>query len=279
MMPRQEILSSGIPVPVLGQGTWNMGDRKERREDELRALRLGLDLGMTLIDTAEMYGRGRSEELVGEAIRGRRDEVFLVTKVIPENASRESVPRSCEKSLRRLGTDRIDLYLLHWRGRIPLAETVGAFERLVDAGLVRHWGVSNLDAADLDELVRLPAGAKCAVNQVYYNLFRRGIERRLLPVSRKRGIVTMAYSPFEQGRLRQEGVLARVAGRRGITVHQTMLAWTIRANGVIAIPKSGNPEHVRQNAAAAQVRLDDEDLRELDIAYPAPGVDVPLETT
>lgn len=266
-------------MPVLGQGTWNLGEKRERRDVELRALRMGLELGMTLVDTAEMYGHGRSEELVAEAIRERRSDVFLVTKILPQNASRAGVRRSCEKSLERLGTDRIDLYLLHWRGSHPLGDTVDAFEQLVEDGLIRHWGVSNFDVDDLDELLRHPAGARCAANQVYYNLFHRGIERRLLPECRKRGITVMAYSPFEQGALRPEGTLARVALRRGITVHQVMLAWVIRDQGVIAIPKSGSPGHVRENAAAAAFRLEEEDLRELDAAHPAPGVDVPLETT
>jgi diketogulonate reductase-like aldo/keto reductase len=279
MESRQEILVSGARVPVLGLGTWNMGDKRERREVELHALRQGLELGMTLVDTAEMYGHGRSEELVAEAIRGRRDDVFLVTKILPENASRTGVRSACEKSLRRLGTDRVDLYLLHWRGRHPLADTVEAFEQLVEDGLIRHWGVSNFDPDDLDELMRHPAGKRCAANQVYYNLFHRGIERRLLPACRKRAIKVMAYSPFEQGRLRPEGALARVARRRGITVHQAMLAWAIREEGVIAIPKSGKPEHVRENAAALSIRLEEEDLRELDAAHPAPAVDIPLETT
>jgi diketogulonate reductase-like aldo/keto reductase len=270
---------SGLEVPVLGQGTWKMGDSPQRREQEIRALRTGFDLGLNLVDTAEMYGGGRSEELVGEAIAGRRDDLVLVTKVLPQNASRSGVRKACEESLARLRTDRIDLYLLHWRGRHPLCETVEAFERLVDEGKILHWGISNFDVADLEEVERCPAGNHAVANQVYYNLQRRGIERRLLPWCRARNVVVMAYTPFEQGRLRTKGVLEEVAVRHEATVYQIALAWILRQEGVVTIPQSGSEQHVRENAAALEIQLSAEDLRQLNQAFPAPPEEVPLETT
>lgn len=270
-------LPSREAVPVLGQGTWAMGDDARRRPDELAALRLGLDLGLTLIDTAEMYGDGASEELVGEAVAGRRDEVFLVSKVLPGNAGRDAAVRACERSLRRLKTDRIDLYLLHWRGGTPLAETVAAFEQLVAAGKIRHWGVSNLGPGDMAELEGVPGGTAVATNQVLYNLTRRGVEFDLLPYCGRRGIPVMAYSPVEQGRMLGHPALAVVAGRHGATPAQVALAWLLRQDGVIAIPKAARPEHVRDNRGALDLVLTPGDLGELDRAFPPPERARPLE--
>jgi diketogulonate reductase-like aldo/keto reductase len=270
-------LPSGETVPVLGQGTWGMGEQARRAADEALALRLGLDLGMTLIDTAEMYGDGGAEEVVAEAIAGRRNEVFLVSKVLPENASRRKTVEACERSLRRLGTDRIDLYLLHWRGSVPLADTLEAFQELTAAGKIRHWGVSNFDTDDMDELAALPGGADCATNQVLYNLTRRGIEFDLLPWCRERRIPLMAYSPIEQGRLLGHAVLKAVAARHGTTPAQAALAWLLRQPDVIVIPKATDPGHVRENRAALNLKLTPQDLADLDKAFPAPARKRPLE--
>jgi diketogulonate reductase-like aldo/keto reductase len=274
---RTTTLPSGISVPVLGQGTWYMGDDTRRRADEVASLRLGLDLGMTLIDTAEMYGNGASERLVGEAIAGRRDEVFLVTKVLPSNASRAGTIAACENSLRRLGTDRIDLYLLHWRGRVPFAETIGAFEALQSAGKIRYWGVSNMDVRDMKELLAAPGGDAISTNQVLYNITRRGIEYDLLPQSQKRGLPLMAYSPIEQGRLAHYPEVQDIAERHGVTPAQVALAWVLRQQGVIAIPKASSPAHVRENHAALELKLTEEDYAELDSAFPPPDGPEPLE--
>lgn len=270
-------LPSGETVPVLGQGTWYMGDHANRRASEIATLREGLDLGLTLIDTAEMYGDGASEELVGEAIAGRRDEVFLVSKVLPSNASRNGTIAACERSLRRLGTDRIDLYLLHWRGRTPFAETIEAFERLQDAGKIRHWGVSNMDVRDMQEIDRAAGGHAVATNQVLYNLTRRGIEWDLLPQAQQRGLPLMAYSPIEQGRLAHYPEVQDIAERHGVTPAQVALAWVLRQQGVIAIPKASKVEHVRLNRAALDLKLTAEDLAELDGAFPPPEGPEPLE--
>ncbi|MGQ9366146.1 aldo/keto reductase [Azospirillum sp. ST 5-10] len=270
-------LPGGDEVPVLGQGTWFMGEDARSRAGEVAALRLGLDLGMTLIDTAEMYGDGGAEEVVGEAIAGRRDAVFLVSKVLPQNATRRGTIAACERSLRRLGTDRIDLYLLHWRGRPPFAETIEAFETLMRDGKIRRWGVSNLDPDDMAELVGLPGGTAVQTDQVLYNLTRRGIEHDLLPWCRRRGVPVMAYSPIEQGRLLGEPALRRVAQRHGVTPAQVALAWTLRDGGVIAVPKAATPAHVRDNRAALDLRLDGQDLAELDRAFPPPDGPQPLE--
>ncbi|MEZ5805769.1 MAG: aldo/keto reductase [Rhizobiaceae bacterium] len=268
---RTTSLPAGEMVPVLGQGTWNMGDDSRRRRDEANALRLGIDLGMTLIDTAEMYANGGSEEVVREAISGQRDRIFLVSKVLPSNASRRGVEAACERSLKRLGTDRIDLYLLHWRGGVPLSETVEAFETLKAAGKIRHWGVSNFDTDDMEELEALPAGRNVQTNQVLYNLTRRGIEFDLLPWSRERGIPTMAYSPVEQGALGGDRRLKAVAERHGATPAQIALAWVMRDDGVIAIPKASRQEHVRDNRAALDIRLTPQDLADLDAMFPPPS--------
>jgi diketogulonate reductase-like aldo/keto reductase len=261
-----------VSVPVLGQGTWQLGDRPQRREDELNSLRLGIDLGLTLIDTAEMYGDGASEELVAEAIAGRRDQVFLVTKVLPSNAnSRKKIIAACERSLKRLRTDRIDLYLLHWRSGEDLPAVVATFGELVAAGKIRHWGVSNFDCDDLDELARLPGGDAVASNQVLYNASRRGIEFDLLPAARKRGLNVMAYTPIEPSRLLRNATLLEIAARHAATPLQIALAWVIRADGVVAIPRTGSPGHVRENAAAVDIELSPRDLEEIDRAFPPPA--------
>lgn len=264
-------LPSGESVAALGQGTWQMAESPRKHLDEIAALRLGLDLGMTLVDTAEMYANGGSEELVGEAIQGRRDDVFLVSKVMPSNASRKGTITACERSLRRLKTDRLDLYLLHWRGRYPLADTLEAFDELVKSGKIRAWGVSNFDVSDMEELLKLPGGEKVATNQVLYNLTRRGIEFDLLPWQQERGIPTMAYSPVEQGDLTNHPRLQSVAARLGATPTQVALAWTLRRPDVISIPKAGTVEHVRENFAALKLELTAQDLAELDRAFPPPA--------
>ena len=268
---------TGAEMPVLGQGTWLMGEDPHRRAQEVSALKLGLDRGMTLVDTAEMYADGGAEKVVAEAIRGRRQEVFLVSKVLPDNASGRGAIRAAERSLQRLGTEWIDLYLLHWPGRHPLEGTLEAFERLAEQGKIRHFGVSNFDLHEMVAAERLPAGGRVATNQVLYNLERRGIEQKLLPWCSLREIVVMAYSPLERGRLGQKEALEKVAKRHGVTPTQAALAWTLRRDGVVAIPKASRPEHVRENAAAAALTLTDEDLTELDRAYPTPLRELPLE--
>ena len=270
-------LPSGEAVPAIGQGTWYFAERADRRAAEIRSLRLGLDLGLTLVDTAEMYAAGAAESLVGEAIAGRRDEVFLVSKVLPHHASRRGTVAACEASLRRLGTDRIDLYLLHWPGSVPLEETLAGFADLVAAGKVRHWGVSNFDTDEMAELHTVGGGRQPATNQVLYNLSRRGPEFDLLPWCRARGVPVMAYSPVEQGRLLRHPALADVASRRDATPAQVALAWVLRGDGVCAIPRTADVEHVRENAAALELRLTEEDLADLDAAFPPPRRKVPLE--
>lgn len=274
---RKTKLPSGESIPVLGQGTWYMGDEPHRRAEEIATLRLGLDLGMSLIDTAEMYGDGASEKLVGEAIAGRRDEVFLVSKVLPSNASRNGTIAACERSLKRLGTDRIDLYLLHWRGRTPFAETIAAFEALQDAGKIRHWGVSNMDVDDMSEIARASGGDAIATNQVLYNLTRRGIEYDLLPQAQARGLPLMAYSPMEQGRLTEYPEVEDIADKHGVTPAQIALTWVLRQQGVIAIPKASTLSHVQDNRAALDVKLTEEDLAELDEVFPPPSGPESLE--
>jgi diketogulonate reductase-like aldo/keto reductase len=275
---RTIVLPHGERIPALGLGTWFMAEDPTRRKAERAALELGLDLGLTLIDTAEMYADGAAEELVGEVIAGRRDEVYLVSKVLPTNASHAGTIAACERSLRRLATDRIDLYLLHWRGSTPLAETVEAFHELVEAGKIRYWGVSNFDVPDIEELFGVPEGQHVQIDQVLYNLTRRGIEMDLLPWCRARGIPVMAYSPIEQGRLlRDNPALSSVAERHGATPAQIALAWVLRLDGVNAIPKAGTPAHVEENRAALDLRLTGEDLAELDDAFPPPEEEQPLE--
>jgi len=262
-------LPSGETVPALGQGTWKMGEHDRKRADEIQALQAGIDLGMTLIDTAEMYADGVAEEITGEAIRGRRDGLFIVSKVLPSHASHEQTVRAAERSLKRLGTDRIDLYLLHWRGGYGLDDTISGFETLQKAGKIRHWGVSNFDVDDMKELIDL-GGKAVAANQVLYNLTRRGIEYDLLPWQAQRNIPTMAYSPIEQGRLANHRELQQVAARHGKTPAQIALAFTLVRPDVISIPKAGTVAHVRENAEAADIVLSPEDLAALDAAFPPP---------
>ena len=269
-------LPGGETVPALGQGTWMMGERHDRRADEVAALRTGVELGMTLIDTAEMYGDGAAETLIGEALGHVRDRLFLVSKTYPQNASRKRLGRACEASLKRLGTDRLDLYLLHWRGSVPLGETIEAMEALKAEGKIRHWGVSNLDTDDMEELVAADGGA-CVTDQILYNLTRRGAEHDLLPWLAEHRIPTMAYSPVEQGRLLTDRTLAKVATTIGATPAQIALAWAVRHDGVIAIPKPGSVDHVRENRAAADLVLSDADLAALDAAFPRPRDRRPLE--
>jgi diketogulonate reductase-like aldo/keto reductase len=274
---RHVSLPHGEKVPVLGLGTWGMGEARTRGADMVAALRLGLDLGMTLIDTAEMYGEGGAEEVVGKAIAGRRDAVFLVSKVYPHNASRRGAVAACERSLKRLGTDRLDLYLLHWRGSVPLAETLEVFGTLQRHGKIRHYGVSNFDLAEMAELWRLTGGDAAATNQVLYNLSRRGIEWELLPWLRQRRVPVMAYSPIEQGKLLTKRALVAIAKRRGVPPAQMALAWLLHQPGIIAIPKAGRAEHVRENRAALDLVLSPADLAELDAAVPPPKGPTALE--
>jgi diketogulonate reductase-like aldo/keto reductase len=271
-------LPSGETMPVLGMGTWHLAEGRHPPEVELAALRTGLDLGMTLIDTAELYGDGAGERLVGRAIRGRRDDVFLVSKVMPTHASHDRTLAACDASLRRLGTDRLDLYLLHWRGEIPLEETVSAFEELKRTGRIHHWGVSNFDVGDMNELSAVPGGGHdVETDQVLYNLTRRGIEWNLLPACQRIGLPTMAYSPIEQGRLAGHPVLEGIGRRHRATSTQVALSWVVSHPGVCAIPQAGTPEHVRENLGALRVGLREDDVAELDAAFPPPPRPVPLE--
>lgn len=269
-------LPSGVSVPALGLGTWNMGEDSRKANAEIESLKRGLDLGMTLIDTAEMYAEGGAEKITGAAIAARRDEVFLVSKVYPWNASRQGVIDACEHSLKRLRTDRLDLYLLHWRGEHPLAETVAGFEELRRAGKIGAWGVSNFDVADMEELMIVPGGKNCAANQVLYNLSRRGVEYDLLPWCQQREIAIMAYSPIEQGRLVRNDTLIHISKAYQATPAQVALAFLLEREGVIAIPKSANPDRVAENAAAAELEISDEDWAALDAAFPPPTEKRPL---
>ena len=265
-------LPDGTEVAALGQGTWRMGEGERTTKQEEAALRQGIDLGMTLIDTAEMYGNGASERVVGAAMAGQRDRVFLVSKVFPHNASAKAMPAACEASLKRLGTDRLDLYLLHWRGGVPLAETVATFETLKQAGKILRWGVSNLDIDDMQELDAKMLGADgCATNQVLYNPGVRGIEFDLLPWCAERHIPIMAYSPVGQGgALLRNKALAEIAARHKVTPAQVAIAWTLRLPGIISIPKASDPAHVAANAAAATLDLTSADLAAIDAAFPPP---------
>lgn len=266
-------LPGGEQVPCLGQGTWYMGDKRSAAKSEADALRLGIDLGMTLIDTAEMYASGGAEQVVAQAVAGIRDQVFIVSKVLPQNASRSGVPAACDRSLQRLRTDRIDLYLLHWRGGHPLAETVAAFEALKAAGKIRYWGVSNLDTADMTELSGVPGGKGCAANQVLYHPDSRGIEFDLLPWCAKHAIPVMAYSPLGHSvrKLLGSPALQAVAKRHDATPAQVALAWGMRGGNVISIPKAADAGHVRENAAACDIQLTAEDLAAIDAAHPPPS--------
>ena len=270
-------LPSGERVAALGQGTWNMGDDPAARAEELATLRLGLDLGLTLIDSAEMYGDGRSEELVGEALAGRRDEAFIVSKVLPHKATRQGAIAACERSLKRLRTDRIDLYLLHWRGKVPLEDTFAAFDELRRAGKIRHFGVSNLDLADMKAVWKIDAGRQVATNQLLYNLTRRGIEWGLLPWLAERNVPVMAYSPIEQAKLLRVPRLVEFARRHSLTPAQVALAWLLAREGVIAIPKTSHRQRVEENAAAREVALDAAQLAELDDLFAPPTGPTPLE--
>ncbi|MDQ2821530.1 MAG: aldo/keto reductase [Pseudomonadota bacterium] len=269
-------LPSGRSMPALGQGTWNMGEHRSARAAEVAALQLGLDLGMTLIDTAEMYGDGGAEEVVGAAIAGgRRDAVFLVSKVYPHNATAAGITLACERSLRRLGTDRLDLYLLHWRGNVPLAETLDGLLALQRDGKILEFGVSNFDHDDLQEAAALPGGDAIATNQVLYNLARRGVEWDVLPWMHHRHMPLMAYSPLESNPVDSAGLLhnralVQVAARHGVTPAQMAVAWLLHQPNVAVIPKAVQPDHVEQNRAAMTVVLSDADLRELDGAFPPP---------
>jgi diketogulonate reductase-like aldo/keto reductase len=275
-LARDVSLPGGASMPAFGVGTWRMGESRSRRAAEVSVLRRALDLGVRLVDTAEMYGDGGAEEVVGEAIAGRRDRVFLVSKVYPHHAGRRAAIDACERSLRRLGTDRIDLYLLHWRGSVPLAETVEAFERLEAQGSIRHWGVSNLDPSDLDELLSIEGGAACAANQVYYSLGRRGAEFDLLPRMRERGMPLMAYCPLDEGALARSAALADVGARIGASAAQVAIAWLLSRRGVVAIPKAARAEHLEQNVAAAGIELSERDLQAIDRAFPPPRSPTPL---
>jgi diketogulonate reductase-like aldo/keto reductase len=269
-------LADDTSVPALGLGTWRMGERMRERAGEVAAIRAGLDLGMTLVDTAEMYGDGGAETVVGEAIAGRRDEVFLVSKVYPHNAGAKAAVAACERSLSRLRVERLDLYLLHWRGRVPLAETVTAFERLVREGKIARWGVSNFDAADMEELARVPHGERCATDQVLYHLRERGVEWDLMPWMRAHRMPLMAYSPLAQGALATNRRLAVIAREAGCTPSQLAIAWLLAHADVIAIPKANDIAHVRANRAAADVRIDAKLRAALDAAFPPPADKRPL---
>ncbi|MDN7443955.1 aldo/keto reductase [Burkholderia cepacia] len=264
------VLPDGETIPKLGLGTWEMGERPARRADEIDALREGVALGMTLVDTAEMYGDGATEELVGEALAGLRDEVFLVSKVYPHHASRRGVVAACDASLKRLRTDRLDLYLLHWRGSVPLDETVEGFEALQRAGKIRHWGVSNFDTADMAELVDEAGGGACATNQILYNIARRGPEFDLLPWLAGHGMPAMAYSPVDHGRLPKRSPLDEIARQHGVSVMRVALAWVLAQPGVFAIPKASRIEHVRDNRAALDFMFSDEERAQLDAYFRPP---------
>jgi diketogulonate reductase-like aldo/keto reductase len=273
---RRVTFPGGAAVPVLGQGTWALGEDPRKRAGEVFALQFGIDLGMTLIDTAEMYADGGSEQVVGEAMRGRRDDVFLVSKAYPHNASSDRLPLACDASLSRLGTDRLDLYLLHWRGNVPLAETAEAMELLVDAGKILRWGVSNLDADDMKELAA-DGGTSCATDQILYNLARRGPEFDLIPWLRERSIPAMAYSPIEQGRLAAHPGLKSAAERKGCTPAQLALAWLLDQPGIIAIPKGASRDHIEENSKSADILLDQYDRAALNQLFPAPRSRARLE--
>ena len=271
-------LKSGQSMPVFGLGTWRMGERAAARKDEADVLRHGLDRGITLIDTAEMYGEGGAEEVVADATTGRRDDVFIVSKVYPHNAGRQGVRQACERSLTRLRTDRIDVYLLHWRGSIPLSETVAGFEELRKAGKIVSWGVSNFGISDMDELAGIPGGENCTVNQVLYTLDERGLEFDLLPLCRQRQVPLMAYSPLFQGALDGKKALADVAKRHGKSPAQIALAWCLRHPDIVAIPKTAKKQRVDENLAALEIRLSTDDLAALDRSFPPPRKAVPLAT-
>jgi diketogulonate reductase-like aldo/keto reductase len=270
-------LPNGTTVPALGMGTWYLGEQPARQATQLAALRTGIEKGLTLIDTAEMYGDGAAEELVGRAVAGRRDGVFLVSKVLPGNATRRGTAAACRGSLRRLGTDHLDMYLLHWRGPVPLAETVEAFEGLVQAGLIGCWGVSNFDAPDLDELAAVPGGDRVQTDQVLYNLARRGPEYDLVPRCREAGMPLMAYSPVDHGRLLEHPAVRDMATDKGVTPAQLAIAWVLRLPDVCAVAKASTAAHVMENRAAMEISFSEAELEQLDRSYPPPFSKVPLE--
>ncbi len=284
-MSKERVTETGLPIvafpgggaiPVLGEGTWGMAEKPKNRADEIAALRTAVDLGMTVIDTAEMYGGGEAEELVAEALGDRRREIFVISKVMPQHATKRGTVAACEASLRRLKTDHLDMYLLHWRGTVPLDQTLEAFNALQRQGKIRYWGVSNFDIADMTELVSLTEASAVAINQVLYNLMRRGIEFDLIPWCRSRGIPIMAYSPLEQGRLLTNRTVKAIASRLDATAAQVALAWVVK-QGVAAIPKAARFEHVRENREAIGIRLSEDDLAALDEAFPPPTHKTSLE--
>lgn len=282
MNAKTVLFPDGIRVPAVGQGTWFMGEKESEFRSEVSALQLGIDLGMTVIDTAEMYADGGAERVVGEAIAGRRDQVYLVSKVYPQNAGGEKAIAACEQSLQRLKTDTLDLYLLHWRGSIKLEETVRAMEALQQAGKIRRWGVSNLDTPDMTELWKVPGGAACQTNQVLYHAASRGIEYELLPWCREHEIPVMAYCPLAQaGNLRHEvlhhPVMQQLARVRNVSSAQIALAWVTRFDNVIAIPKAVQPGHVHDNAGALTLSLNPEEIALIDQAFPTPSIKTPLD--
>ncbi|MCY0387980.1 aldo/keto reductase [Robbsia sp. Bb-Pol-6] len=270
--------ADGTVVPALGQGSWHLGQERRPAAQEVAALRLGYELGLRLVDTAEMYGEGRAEELIAKTLPGERDTLYLVSKVYPQNARRAALRKACDASLRRLGVPRLDLYLLHWRGGADLAETVATFEELKTAGKIGAWGVSNFDVTDMEDLLRVPQGERCATNQVLYNVASRGIEFDLLPWCAARRMPVMAYSPLGSGAgLLRHPALREIAERHHTTTAALALAWAIRAGGVIAIPEAGDQAHVRTNAQALSLTLDARDLADLDAAFPPPRRKVPLD--
>ena len=280
------VSANGMPLPALGQGGWHIGEDPKKAQNEIDALRLGLDLGINLIDTAEMYGDGKSEELIGKALSGRhREEYLLVSKVYPYHAGREDIFKSCDATLKRLKTDYLDLYLLHWRGSIPLSETVECMEKLVQSGKIRRWGVSNFDTSDMEELWSLPGGRNCAVNQVLYNLGSRGIEYDLIPWLTSHHVAAMAYCPLAQaGTLRRthrnllrDPVLSGVAEKYRISIMQLLLAFVLRQDNMVAIPKAGSPAHVRQNAEVLRLSIAEEDWKEINKAFGPPTGKTPLD--
>ncbi len=273
------VLPTGEKVAALGLGTWTMGDSARRRKEEIASLRLGFDLGMTLVDTAEMYASGGAEEMVGEAIAGRRDEIFIVTKVMPQNASRRGTINACEKSLKRMKIEAIDLYLLHWPGSVPFSETLEAFVALRKAGKIRHWGVSNFDLREMETVVALRDGGAVGSDQVMYNLARRGIEYSLMGWCEQHRVPIMAYSPLDQGKLLRSSAVTRIAAQHSATPAQVALAWVLRQKNMIVIPKAGSEAHVRDNHGALKLHLTPEDFAELDRAFPPPGRKKPLEST
>jgi diketogulonate reductase-like aldo/keto reductase len=270
-------LPNGTTMPALGMGTWYLGEQPARHDTELAALRTGIEIGLTLIDTAEMYGEGAAEELVGQAVAGRRDDIYLVSKVLPHHATRQGTVQACRASLRRLGTDHLDMYLLHWQGRVPLAETVQGFEELVQAGLIGCWGVSNFDAPDLDRLVSVPGGDQVQTDQVLYNLGRRGPEYDLIPRCRQAGMPLMAYSPVDHGRLLEHSAVRDMATVKGVTPAQLAIAWVLRIPDVSVVAKASTRAHVTENRAAMEISFSQAELEQLEAMFPPPSSKEPLD--